>query len=207
MVRPARHHRLPPPTPRWGFAAAVVRAAICAVVPLIPARSVQAAAAEPIRHAVVSNPVTTIAGLVGATLGLPALAIDVRYHQQLDPRWGLTIALDAASVPVFLRYDLVVLKAGPRISLSRPGLPGWHALPLLLAGWGWTHNSHGKQLASSGLLGAGVEAGYTWAIGALVLECGAGLQAWRLLSGEQRAFSQSLPPLKPVLNASIGYGW
>ena len=185
----------------------MVSVAIWALLLTTPPHPAIAAAATPIHHAVVSNPLTTLAGLAGAALGLPALAIDLRYHQQLDPRWGLTIGLDAASVPVFLRYDLVVLKAGPRVSLSRPGLAGWHALPLLLAGWGWTHNSHGKQLASSGLVGVGLEAGYTWAFGALVLECGAGLQAWRLLDGGQSAFSQALPPLKPVLNASIGYGW
>lgn len=169
--------------------------------------SAMAAARKPLRRAVVVNPAATIAGAVGAALGLPAGALDVRYHQQLDPRWGLTVGLDAATVPVLLIYDVAVLKAGPRISLSRPGLAGWHALPLVLLGWGQAHNSHGKRLAASVIAGVGVEAGYTWAFGGLVLECGAGLQAWRMLDGEQRAFSDLLPPLKPVLNASIGYGW
>lgn len=202
MVARVWPSRLHPPERRRRGAARLAAVACALALCMAPS-----ARAERIDHAIVCNPVTTLAGIVGATLGLPAAALDLRYHQQLDPRWGVTVALDAASVPVFLRYDLVVAKAGPRVSLSRPGLAGWHALPLLLAGWGWTHNSHGKQLASSAIVGLGAEAGYTWTFGALVLEVGAGLQSWRLLSGGDSAFSQALPPLRPVLNASIGYGW
>lgn len=161
-----------------------------------------------IHHAVVANPLTTAATLAASALGLPSLALDLRYHQQLGDRWGLTVGVEAAALEVFLRYDLVALRVGSRVSLSRPGeLAGWHLLPYTIAGWGWAHNSHGKPLASAPLLGAGVETGYTWAMGAFVVECGGGLYASGYVGRGRSVLRDVLPPLMPSLNASVGYGW
>ena len=161
----------------------------------------------PIHSAVIVNPIGPLVGLLATGVGFPTLSLNARYHRPVGDGWTLTVIPELLVANIFVEFTMLGAKVGPRLDLSRPGLAGWYVLPFGLAGYGWSHNARGTQLASGAIFGLGAEGGYCWHWGALVVELGGGLYTATTIGEGKSQLARALPGLRPSLNLSIGYGF
>ncbi len=166
-----------------------------------------------VTNAVVMNPVPIVVGLALDAAGMPSGVVSVRYHH------AFTEVLSLSVVPVFsttrapFRTYLVAFKVGTRFSLSGRGLEGWYVSALGTFGGTWVNGATGDRLISAGVLGVGIEAGYTWNWSGFVFELAVGAHtegffgASVAASGLENARLRSLLPVTPVVNTSLGYAW
>ena len=160
-----------------------------------------------IGKAVLINPLGPLLGLVVDIAGIDAALLHIRYHQALSERVGLTAVPVYGHAHFLFDFRFIGAKGGPRISLTGSRLEGWHLLPMVLMGWAWTTNYHGKILASAPMVGGGLSAGYTWCWSGFVLELGGGLYTSTYLDATDLGAPEPLLGIKPEINLSLGYGW
>ncbi len=152
--------------------------------------------------------VGTIVGLIPTGFQQGATFINLRVHHALTKRVGVTVVTTYGRAHFLFDYEMIGVKVGPRISISRPGLRGWYLSPMAIGGWGWVRNRWKKVLASGLVIGTGLEVGYTWSWRGFVLEMGTGLYYSKFLVDDSIATSGGdAGGLKPILNTSVGVGW
>ncbi len=166
----------------------------------------------PLRYAVLAAPLGPAVGVVGSAVGLKSVVVTVRGYRRVTERVAATLTVAYGQAHLLYAYRTLGVKFGPRLALSRPHGPlydiaGWYVLPLGVFGWAWSRNPLGTSLASSPVLGAGVEAGYTWRWTHVVVEVGAGLAYTGLIGRGGPRPTETVGGLKPLFNASVGYGW
>jgi hypothetical protein len=142
-----------------------------------------------------------------------AFDLNLRAHHVFTDRWGLTAQLDFTTAELLVRGTHLGVRAGPRMAVRKRGLTDWTLSPFLMAGY-TALGTLSFRMAGWGMVGFGGEVGRTWIWRRLSFELGLGLYSttnFGYASQVETLVGSEAPnlglPLKPLLNACIGYAF